>query len=98
VKRSSAIGATWAQISRRGADGPRNNEASGATGTPKKLRGPNRGTLVSWGPPTRAANVLSTGDFWPLPQRDQRRPIDHARRPWHREDALLRAPQPKDEI
>ena len=39
--------------------------------------------------PVIAVGVLSTGDFWPLPQRDQRRPIDHARRPGHREDAFV---------
>src|ERR1700676_1969040 len=39
--------------------------------------------------PVIAVGVLSTGDFWPLPHRDQRRPIDHARRPGHREDAFV---------
>jgi hypothetical protein len=41
-------------VSRRGREILRRNEASGAgeQELPRKLRGPNRGTLVSWGPPT----------------------------------------------
>jgi hypothetical protein len=53
---SSATGPTWAQVSRRGADGEYSEgmrPAGPANRNSHEIEGgPNRGTLVSWGPPT----------------------------------------------